>query len=318
MSDMVLLDTDFQQENNKKLFVFHSGEVLFGIPLSSVFEIQDDLELLNLPWKNNGILGAIQYRGLLIPVVHPSLMVNLNSSPKDNHVKSYLLCEHNHIKIAFQIDKFYKIINDESEDESEDEEVDHSDQENRFISGISILDKYSLILLNIKEITEYFKNKVKKQVISKQKSKSKSKTSEKISEEDSTKSICFTIDKIQFVVPIQEVLEVLENQSVTPLFRVTESLRGLINLRGRVVPCVDISSYLNLPPRNLNEYTQFILFGFDSMEVALCVDSVNKMKVFPNSKLQTNTDSLPPSIRDYTRGIVKSQKQTLLMLSSKN
>jgi purine-binding chemotaxis protein CheW len=312
MSDLSLIESNSEEEKSNKLFVFQSGDVLFALPLSSVFEIRQDLELIDLPWKNNGIIGAIEYRGLLIPVIHPSEMVELEKKKVNNY--SLILCEYDSIKVAFQNDRFYKIITDESE--ADDQELD-TDQ-NKFISGISILDNKSLILLNTIEICKFFKNRIKKQIVSKKKIKEQNQDLEKVSEKDSTKSICFLIDKIQFVVPINEVLEVLENQSVTPLFKVNQSLRGLINLRGRVVPCIDISSYLNLNQRNLNEHTQFVLLGYENFEIALCVDAVNKMKVFPNSGLQTNTDSLPASIREYTKGIFKANRQTLLMLSTKN
>jgi purine-binding chemotaxis protein CheW len=312
MSDLALLESSEDESNTRKLFVFLAGKVLFSLPLKVVFEIREDLELVELPWKQNGIIGAIDYRGSLIPVIDPVIMVNLNEKSENSRHSAFILCEVDSWKIAFKIEKFHKIISDESEEE------ESSDESQKFISGITILDKKSLIMLDIREITNFFKNKVKKQVVTGLSKKKKEENSLEITKNDSIKSICFNIDKVQFVVPISEVLEVLENQSVTPLFKVSPALRGLINLRGRVVPCIDISGYLNLNPRNLNEYTQFILIGYENLEVALCVDTVNKMKDFPNSEIQGNIDSLPASIREYTTGILKAQKQTLLMLSSKN
>ena len=313
MSDLALLEGSEGDTNIKKLFVFQSGKVLFSLPLKVVFEIREDLELVELPWNQNGIIGAIDYRGALIPVIDPVIMVNLNEKIEVTKNSALILCEYDNWKIGFKIDKFHKIITDETE-----EEESNDPEGQKFISGITILDKKSLIMLDIQEITNFFKNKVKKQVVTGIAKKKKEENSLVVNKNDSIKSICFNIDKVQFVVPISEVLEVLENQSVAPLFKVSPALRGLINLRGRVVPCIDISGYLNLNQRNLNEYTQFILLGYENLEIALCVDTVNKMKDFPNSEIQANIDSLPASIREYTTGILKAQKQTLLMLSSKN
>jgi purine-binding chemotaxis protein CheW len=303
-----------ETNHKKKLLVFQNSEVLFGIPLDSVLEIREDLELIDLPWKQNGIIGAIEYRGTLLPALDAPSLVGLETNSARVR-KSYILIEQNSWKIAFRIDKFYRIIEDTTEEEKEIENKEPDESE--FVSGITILDKKSLILLNIFEIVTFFKNKVKKQINSKLPEKLNQELEDSTTKE-SIKSICFHIDSVQFIVPIQDVLEVLENQSVTPLFKVTPCLRGLINLRGRVVPCMDISSYLGLPPRNLNEYTQFVLLGNDGFEIALCVDSVNKMKVFPNTDIQNNIDSLPASIRDYTTGILQVQKQTLLLLSARN
>jgi purine-binding chemotaxis protein CheW len=313
---MNLISEPTEEESlyQNKLIVFKSNEVLFALPLKTVIEIQDDFELLELPWKENGVIGAVEYRGILVPVFNICMALNLHTS-KSKTSKSCIVIEFNTWKIAFEIDEFYKII--ENHLKNEEEFLENTSNSNQFISGITILDKQSLIILNINEIINYLKNKIKKQI----NFRSLQPTQEKIDLErniETIKSLCFSIENIQFIVPIQDVLEVLENQSVTPLFKVNPSLRGIINLRGRVVACFDISSFLGLKPRNLNESTQFVLLGYEDYEIAICVDSINKMKTFSNSDLQTNTDSLPTSIKEYTTGILQIQKQTLLMISTKN
>jgi len=62
MSDLALLESSENEANTKKLFVFLAGKVLFSLPLKVVFEIREDLELVELPWKQSGIIGAIDYR----------------------------------------------------------------------------------------------------------------------------------------------------------------------------------------------------------------------------------------------------------------
>jgi len=298
-----------------KLMIFKSNGVLFSLPLKTVLEIQGDLKLLELPFLESGIVGAVEYRGMLLPVL--DICTALNLKTKQSQIpKSYILVEFHSWSMAFQIDEFYKIIDDiviEEKNNSENYSI-----ANQFISGITILDKNSLIILNIKEIINYFTSKLKQQISLSSKEITQKNILLKGKNTETIKSLCFNIENVQFMVPIQYVQEVLENQTVTPLFRVNPCLRGLINLRGRVVACLDISSFLGLSPRNLNEYTQFILLGYEDFEIALCVDCITKMKVFPNSQLQSNIDSLPNSIKEYTSGILQVQRETLLMISAKD
>ena len=105
---------------------------------------------------------------------------------------------------------------------------------------------------------------------------------------------------------------------MTPLFKVVPVLRGLINLRGKVVPCMDISTYLGLAARGLNENTKFVMLQSGGSEIALCVDSVSKMKEVDNALIQTNEGVLNGPISEYATGILQLQKQTLLMISAKN
>jgi purine-binding chemotaxis protein CheW len=143
-------------------------------------------------------------------------------------------------------------------------------------------------------------------------------TKKNFQEKATEKFIFFTIQKLNFGVPISEVLEVLEGLDVTPLFKVEPILRGLINLRGKIIPCLDVSLFLDLPQRVLNENAKFVILQQDGFEVALCVDSVSKMKEVDKSSIQTSDEVLSGTISEYTSGVLQYQKQTLLMISAKN
>ena len=47
-------------------------------------------------------------------------------------------------------------------------------------------------------------------------------------------------------IEITKVLEVIEGFEVTPLYKVSDYIRGLINLRGQVLACIDLARYLGL------------------------------------------------------------------------
>ncbi|HNK56244.1 MAG TPA: chemotaxis protein CheW, partial [Leptospiraceae bacterium] len=220
--------------------------------------------------------------------------------------------EKENCKIALAVDKFHNII-PEPENESEDFQEDSFES---FIIGFSMLSEKPLVYLNEEKIVKHYKKIFTRQVSLKSNQKQEIFSTEK--KQILEKFIFFTIGEVNFGVPIREVLEVLENLDVTPLFKVVPTLRGLINLRGKVVPCMDISGYLGLPARSLNENTKFVLLQSGGSEIALCVDSVSKMKEIDNALIQNNEGILNGPISEYATGVLQLQKQTLLMISAKN
>lgn len=295
-----------------KQFVFLYGAAYFSIQLTSVIEVYDSPDVKDLPWEEIGLRGMIQYRGIPIPVIDPIAIANIKSDKKNRSIKAVVIFEKDNCKIALAVDKFYNII-PEPEKDSEDFQEDSLES---FIIGFSMLADKPLVILNEEKITKHYKKIFTKQVSLKSNQKEETFISTKLQVLE--KFIFFTIGEVNFGVPIKEVLEVLENLDVTPLFKVVPVLRGLINLRGKVIPCMDISTYLGLSARSLNENTKFVILQSGGAEIALCVDSVSKMKEVDNALIQSNEGVLTGPISEYATGILQLQKQTLLMISAKN
>ncbi|MBK8398358.1 MAG: chemotaxis protein CheW [Leptospiraceae bacterium] len=311
-NDLIKNNSELSNITENKQFVFLFGPAYFSIQLNNVIEVYDSPDVKDLPWEEIGLRGMIHYRGIPIPVIDPVLIANIKSDKKNRPIKSVVIFEKDNCKIALTVDKFYNILPEVEKDSEEFEE----DSLESFIVGFSMLADKPLVLLNEEKIARHYRKIFTKQVslTPNQKLEILTPTKDKILE----KFIFFTIGEVNFGVPIKEVMEVLENLDVTPLFKVVPILRGLINLRGKVVPCMDISTYLGLPARSLNENTKFVMLQSGRSEIALCVDSVSKMKEVDNALIQTNEGVLNGPISEYATGILQLQKQTLLMISAKN
>lgn len=299
--------------SDNKQFIFSYKSILFSIRLGHVIEVIDSPEITPLPWNEKGLLGLLKYRGTPIPVVDPVDIGNVKVDSKTNSViRSAVLIECKGYKIGLTVDRFYNILSDEFVQTEEEDES----EERTFISGFSLIENQPLVLLNEVKITEYYKKLFQKQLVSKnQDIRDIAVSSNKGVIE---KFIFFTIGEVNFGVPIKEILEVLENVDVTPLFKVVSTLRGVINVRGKVIPCIDISTYLGLVQRSLNENTRFVILQYEEKEIALCVDSVSKMKEVDNSQIQSNDGLLNGPISEYATGVLQLNKQTLLMISAKS
>lgn len=127
--------------------------------------------------------------------------------------------------------------------------------------------------------------------------------------------LCVELELITLAIPVASVAEVIEGQDVTPLFGVHSILRGLINLRGRVLACLDISLELGLPPRVLEERNQFVIMHSGGAELALCVDRIGGNRAMQMERIQNADAVLSGDMMRYFEGVLERDDGRILFLS---
>ena len=123
--------------------------------------------------------------------------------------------------------------------------------------------------------------------------------------------ITFKLGPETYCVESVFVKEVYPVTDYTPLPGVPEHIFGIINVRGRIFPVVDLKKFFNLPPLGLGDLNKIIILENPSMEFGILAD-----QVLGTSKIYENTfEDLPGSIsgigREYIKGIT-SEKLIIL------
>lgn len=73
------------------------------------------------------------------------------------------------------------------------------------------------------------------------------------------------------------VIEILNDQTITHLPMVPHFVKGVINLRGQILPVVDIRLYMDKEPIEYTNKTCVIVLNIDSIPVGIVVDSVRQV-----------------------------------------
>lgn len=304
-----------EQLTDIKQFCFVFQETLFSIPLHCVVEVGEIGTITPVPWKEKGFIGMTDYRGLPVPVLNPALISDIDWQEEDleklRESGSLVIFEEDGFKIAIILTKFFKIIPESIKGEDNTEE-----DEQKFILAVTVVEDKPVILLNTLVIAEHYKKFLRKQ-FSLQKEQLKS-TQLIDSKESFIKLLFFSLGDAHLCFPVNEVEEVLENIAVSPLFKVAPILRGLINVRGKVIACIDISHFLGITPRNINENTRFVLLQDEGVEVAVCVDAVSKMNEFEKIQFLPPEGLLTGEIGNLASGVFQLGDLTYILLSTKN
>jgi len=131
-------------------------------------------------------------------------------------------------------------------------------------------------------------------------------------------SLTFTLGRELFALDIASVREVLELVNITRVPRTPEYIRGVINLRGRAVPVVDLKLKFGMgaTERTVNTciiIVEVCLDGEDTVLGALA-DSVQEVYEMETSQIEPPPRMGTPIRSDFIRGMGKTGEQFIIIL----
>jgi purine-binding chemotaxis protein CheW len=133
----------------------------------------------------------------------------------------------------------------------------------------------------------------------------------------STDFATFYLGGHYFGINVADVYELNRNMDVTPVPKSPKIVRGIMNLRGQLVPAIDMYERLNLESRSAKAESISIILQSDGYLIAILVDDVGEIL-----SLEQDTFEPPPSnfsiiSRELVLGVHKLSGRLLLILDPK-
>lgn len=106
-------------------------------------------------------------------------------------------------------------------------------------------------------------------------------------EEDTQKDryLTFALGGECYGIEIQYVTEIIGIQAITEIPELPEYMKGIINLRGKIIPVMDVRLRFKKEPREYNDRTCVIVFDIKEMSIGLIVDSVAEVITIPEQDI---------------------------------
>lgn len=126
--------------------------------------------------------------------------------------------------------------------------------------------------------------------------------------------VTFSIGEEEFGVDILKVQEIIRTMEITKVPRAPVFVEGVINLRGKVIPIIDLRSRFGLQTRDHDQHTRIIVIEISEMIVGFVVDSVSEVLRIPASTVEP-----PPAVvsgleSEYINGVGKLEDRLLILL----
>lgn len=104
--------------------------------------------------------------------------------------------------------------------------------------------------------------------------------------EDTTKDkyLTFFIDNEKYGIDICYVLEIISVPAISWIPHTPDSLKGIINLRGSIIPVIDVRIRFKKEEVEYNEFTCIIVIQYEDYTVGLIVDDVDEVLLIPENK----------------------------------
>jgi len=106
-------------------------------------------------------------------------------------------------------------------------------------------------------------------------------------EEDTLKDryLTFSIGHETYGIELKYVTEIMGIQAITRIPELPEYVKGVINLRGRIIPVIDVRLRFKKEPKDYNDRTCVIVIDINGTPIGLIVDAVSEVITIPEKDI---------------------------------
>lgn len=129
------------------------------------------------------------------------------------------------------------------------------------------------------------------------------------------KFLTFNMGNEYYGIEIKYVTEIIGLQPITEIPEMPPYIKGIINLRGKIIPVMDVRLRFRKPFREYNDRTCIVVIEIREISIGLIVDSVSEVISIPDEEIVA-----PPNMtkegNNYIKGIGKVGTDVKLLLDS--
>jgi len=133
--------------------------------------------------------------------------------------------------------------------------------------------------------------------------------------------VSFILGKEEFGVDILMVQEIIRLATITPIPNAPEFIEGVINLRGKIIPIIDLRKRLKIGKDDeiTNEkHTRILVIEIDGNVTGFIVDAVSEVLKIPINRIEPPPEIIVSSIdSEYISGVIKLEENLLILLDFK-
>jgi purine-binding chemotaxis protein CheW len=130
-----------------------------------------------------------------------------------------------------------------------------------------------------------------------------------------TQFIVIQLGDEQFGIDIKYIENIVRMQHITRVPKVSEYLKGVINLRGEVIPVMSIRLKMSLPEDTIDKNTRIIILKLEQQgSVGIIVDAVKEVVTLPSDQIEKASYDSKDERQNYISGIGKYERGLISIL----
>jgi purine-binding chemotaxis protein CheW len=130
--------------------------------------------------------------------------------------------------------------------------------------------------------------------------------------------VVFELGSEYFGVEIAKVESIIKMQPITQMPHVPAFVEGITNLRGRVLPIIDLRKRFGLLPQEADKNSRIIVVSVDQTEVGMIVDGVSEVISVPEGAVEATPAITSNLDSAFITGIAKLDQRLVILLDLEN
>jgi len=140
-----------------------------------------------------------------------------------------------------------------------------------------------------------------------------------LSDEDILQIVSFSLlNEVEYGIDILSIHEILKMPAITRLPNSPEFIKGVLNLRGNVLPVVNVRVRFGLPESPRTESTRIIVVEVGSRLIGLLVDEVFQVVRIPKRNVDTPNELIEGVSAEFIDGIGRLKNRLIVLLKLEN
>ncbi|WP_297203856.1 chemotaxis protein CheW [uncultured Brachyspira sp.] len=132
--------------------------------------------------------------------------------------------------------------------------------------------------------------------------------------EDSTNLVTFRLGSGEYAIDIMQAKEIIKMEKITLIPNAPDFVEGVINLRGNIIPIIDLKKRFNLEEIEGDKNTGIIIVKIEDVDMGIIIDSISKVVSIANSDIQPPPPMLSGIGQKYIKGVGKLEDKLLVVL----
>ena len=128
------------------------------------------------------------------------------------------------------------------------------------------------------------------------------------------KVLWFKLGYEDYGISVEHVQTVIDRAVRTPVPNVPRFVKGVINLRGTLIPIVDLKEMFQMPDARADAQDMMVILDFEEMKVGILVDKVNEVLEVDFTQLQAPPASVSGFGAEYITGMFKLPNEILIIV----
>lgn len=126
--------------------------------------------------------------------------------------------------------------------------------------------------------------------------------------------VSFRLSNEEYGVDISQVQEIIRMVEITHVPRAPRFMEGVINLRGQLIPIIDLRTRFGMPRTEQTKSTRIVVTEIGAKRVGMVVDSVSEVLNIPMEHVEDAPDMIAGVGTEYIQGVGKVNERLVILL----